>query len=171
MRCSAMRAPLPIIAAALTLGMAGCERQSVNPPTEPAQPVTGSGTYVGEAPASAGPATGPASFVGRWAANVAWCARPAGDQAPIVITPTRFDGYENRCEVVSVVEVDDSYVADLSCQAEGQAVREQVRMAVTDDILNLSYLDRDGAAVQLYRCPGSLKAEGQAGLSGLLKSE
>lgn len=171
MRCTGMRAPLPSLAAVLLLSAAACERQAVNPPTEPAQPVTGSGASVGGAPGSAGLATGPVSFVGRWAANPAWCARPQGDQTPITITPTRFEGYENRCEVVSVVEVDDAYVADLSCQAEGQAVREQVRMAVTDDILNLSYLDRDGAAVQLYRCPGSPKAEQQAGLTGLMKRE
>ena len=31
--------------------------------------------------------------------------------------------------------------------------------------------DREGAAVQLYRCPGSPKAEGQAGLAGLLKND
>ena len=170
MRCSDMRTLFPIMAAvALTLNTAGCERESVNPPTQPAQPITSSGASVGSAPAAA--ANGPASFVGQWAANLAWCARPPGPQGAFVITPTRFDGAGNRCEVVSVVEIDDAYVAELSCQRPNQVVREHVRLAATDDILNLSWLDRDGADAQLYRCPGSPEPEEQAGLGGLLKSD
>lgn len=139
----------------LLLALAACGREPVNPPTEPAPPVDGA--PVAPAAPEPGvtptlPGTGPTSFVGRWAANVAWCATPKGAQRPIDITPTRFEGYENSCALASVTETATGYDAALVCQSEGTVRRERIRMAVADQTLNLTWLDRDGARTQLTKC-------------------
>lgn len=139
----------------LLLALAACDREPVNPPTEPAPPVDGA--PVAPAAPEPGvtptlPGTGPTSFVGRWAANVAWCAAPEGAERPIEITPTRFEGYENSCALASVTETATGYDAALVCQSEGTVRRERIRMAVADQTLNLTWLDRDGARTQLTKC-------------------
>lgn len=147
-------APLMLIVAATT-ALAACGQESVNPPTEPARPADGAPSAPpapepGVTPTL--PGTGPASFVGRWAANVAWCATPNGAERPIEITPTRFEGYENSCAIERVDQTATGYDAALVCQSEGMTNRERVRMAVAGQTLNLTYLDRDGARVQLTKC-------------------
>ncbi len=84
--------------------------------------------------------------------TAAWCAAPSGAERPIEITPTRFEGYENSCAIASVTETDVGYDAALVCQSEGQTTRERIRMAVADQTLNLTYLDRGGDRVQLTKC-------------------
>ena len=126
----------------------------MNPPTEPAQPITIEG---GDAPAAKGqtsmlPGRGATSFVGRWAADVSWCAAPQGDRRPIEISSTRFEGYENGCDIATVQEVADGYVATLACLSEGTASSERVRFQVTEDIMRLTYLDRGGDPVTLRKC-------------------
>lgn len=98
------------------------------------------------------PGAGPTSFVGRWAADVAWCPNTNGDTQPITITPTQFIGYENSCDIAEVTQTADAYQATLRCQSEGMATTERVRMAVEGQTLNLTYLDRDSATVQLTKC-------------------
>lgn len=143
---------LPLLA--LTALLAACGQDNVNPPTEPADPITGPGTEPPkEADAGNRPGTGAASFVGRWAADTAWCANTSGAERAIEITPTRFDGYENSCMIVSVDERAGGWTANLRCESEGQTRQEQVQVAVTDNILDLTYPDRGGATVKLTRCP------------------
>jgi hypothetical protein len=138
--------------------LAACGPSDTNPPTEPAEPII---SAEAEAPAptpppgvgSIMPGSGPQTFVGRWSANGAWCARPQGAERPIEISTTRFEGYENSCGILSVRQVRDGYEAGLACSAEGQTSRERVRMAVQGDVLRLTWLNRNSAAVSLVRCP------------------
>jgi len=141
--------------AILVLGLGGCgDNGPVNPPTEPAAAIT---VEDPSAPPARGqtsmlPGRGAASFVGRWAADVNWCAAPQGERRPIQITATRFEGYENSCMIAAVDEVADGYVATLACIAEGAALSERVRFQVTQDVMRLSYLDRAGEPVTLKKC-------------------
>lgn len=146
-----MTRTLPILA--LTALLAACGQPNVNPPTEPAEPITGPAAEPPKDTGGPRPGTGAASFVGRWAADPAWCANTSGAERAIEITPTRFDGYENDCMIVSVDERPGGWTANLRCESEGQTRHERVQVAVADSVLDLTYLDRDGAAVKLTRCP------------------
>ncbi|WP_054111760.1 hypothetical protein [Brevundimonas sp. AAP58] len=142
-----------VVLAALALAACG-EAAPVNPPTEPAAPVTAPNPAV---PADTGavsmvPGRGPTSFVGRWAADVSWCLNTQGPERPIEITLTRFEGYENSCAIGAVDQVADGYVATLACVAEGMSYQERVKLSVTDDTLSLTYLDRSGGPVMLRKC-------------------
>ncbi len=127
--------------------LAACERDSadVNPPTAPAEPVAPPPTAGGT----------PASFVGVWSANQAWCsnAEATGDGVPIRISTTRFEGYENSCDILAVREDGGVYDADLSCTAEGETSEEIIRMLVNGDAMDLTYVSRGGGKVILQRCP------------------
>lgn len=154
-RSTFMKAMTPAVLTVLMLAIAACSEPTTNPPTEPAAPIEGPGTPA-SAPAgldSVMPGAGPASFVGRWAADVAWCASPQGDGRPITLTPTRFEGYENSCAITTLTQVPSAYEAELACEAEGQRTTERVRFAVSGEALTLSYLDRQGEGTVLTRCP------------------
>ncbi len=156
----------------LALGLTACGPSGVNPPDEPARPVQSPEALQEiEAPGPSSLASrGAKSFVGRWAANAAWCADPRGDERPIEITPMRFEGYENSCDIASITEVASGYDAALVCAAEGQTRRERVRLAASGDMLTLVYLDRDNALIRLGRCPGSPEpAQEKTGLAKMLK--
>lgn len=147
-----VRSLTPMIgAAAALLALSACEAPSHAPSAAPAdEPAAGRA-----ATGSIGdhmPGAGPASPVGLWAADARWCAAPSGERRPIRITPTRFEGYENSCAIETLAETAAGYDAGLLCEAEGQVTRERVRMVVTGDTLRLTYLDRDGASVDLHRC-------------------
>lgn len=141
-----------------TLLLASCdERVAVNAPTDPAAPIeTPAGALI-PAPGAPGsssvlPGSGPVSFVGRWAADASWCAASQGEQRPIEITATRFEGYENGCDLTEVHQVGEGYVASLRCVSQGATVNERVRLIVADQTLNLTYLDRDGQSAALTKC-------------------
>lgn len=137
--------------------LAACERSAVNPPTEPAAAIDTPDAAAPPPTAPPGvdsmlPGAGPASFVGRWAADVDWCANVQGPQRPIEISTTRLEGYENSCAIASIAQIADGYDARLVCTGEGQTTREGVRLAVQGDALRLTWLDRNGAVVLLARC-------------------
>jgi len=142
----------------ILLVLAACGREAdVNPPTEPAPAVetpemAAPGVGSGVAGAGLMPGTGPASFVGRWTANVEWCAAPSGEGRPIEITTTRFEGYENSCEITAIDQTINGYDATLRCEAEGQTTTERVGMVVAGQTLTLTYLDRGGDPVTLTKC-------------------
>ena len=151
-----MRSCLPIVVACLST-LAACDRgPRVNPPTEPAAPISGlEAVQPIERPPGAEamlPGAGPVSFVGRWAAEADWCFNPRGDRVPIEITTTELRGYENRCEIQRITEISTGYEAALKCEAEGEARYERVRMAATQQTLVLTWLDRNDQAVRLIRC-------------------
>lgn len=147
-----MTRALPMIA--LIALLAACGQENVNPPTEPADPITGPGTEAPEeTDAGNRPGSGAASFVGRWAADASWCANTTGAEQPIEITPTRFEGYENSCLIASVDERSGGWTVNMRCESEGQTRSERVQVAVTDNILDLTYPDRGGSNVKLTRCP------------------
>lgn len=140
------------------LALAACGQSEINPPTEPATAIT---TPEAEAPAptpppgvgSIMPGSGPQTFVGRWAANTGWCANPAGAERPIRITASRFEGYENSCDITNIRQLTDGYEAALTCLGEGQTSNERVRLSVQGDAMRLTWLNRNDAAVSLVRCP------------------
>ena len=139
------------------VALAACGQGEPNPPTQPAEPVDTAGAAIPPSapPPGAGsilPGTGPRSFVGRWAADVSWCPHTTGPQRPIEITTTRFEGYENSCAIGSVDQVTDGYEAALTCLAEGEASTERVRMAVSGQVMRLTWLNRDNAVVTLTKC-------------------
>jgi len=137
--------------------LAGCDAGNVNPPTEPAQPIR-TPEAMTPAPNASGASSfagGAKSFVGRWALSAEWCQRPQGERRPILITPLRFEGYENSCAIASIDEAGGGYDARLVCRSEGAQREERVRMSVSGDVLNLIYLDREDAQVKLGRCPNS----------------
>lgn len=161
------RAPIPLLAALLLI--AACDRQTINPPTEPAAPPAS----LEVAPPAPGPAdigsalpgAGPASFVGRWAGKAAWCANSSGAEQAITLTPLRFEGYEHSCAITSLDQVIDGYEVMLACQAGGDASRERVRLSVQDEVLRLTWLNRNEAVVLLVRCPAT-PTTGAAGTAG-----
>ena len=142
--------------------IAGCERTRVNPPTEPAAAVE-SGTVVdatAEAPSdSMGamlPGAGPTNFVGRWSADPAWCSATQGQNRPIEITTTRFEGPGNGCDIAQIDQVAGGYQATLSCPAQGTPKVERVQMSVVGQTLELAYVDRGprltNPPVKLLKC-------------------
>jgi len=145
------------------LTLAACGQSETNPPTDPAAPIA---TPEADAPpptpppgvGSIMPGSGPQTFVGRWAANGAWCANPQGAERPIEITTTRFEGYENRCDIQSITQVADGYEAALACTAEGQTSSERIRMAVQGEGMRLTWLNRNDAVISLVRCPAPPEA-------------
>lgn len=142
----------------IVFALAACGPSDVNPPTQPAPAIN---TAEAKAPpptpppgvGSVMPGSGPQTFVGRWAANLSWCSNVQGDARPIEITTTRFEGYENSCDIRSISQVTDGYEAGLACAAEGQTSTERVRMAVQGDVMRLTWLNRNEAVVRLARCP------------------
>jgi len=148
----------------ILLSLAACGRPAVNPPTEPAAPVTASGPAFKPGPTAAPPPTapgqgllmpgaGPPNFMGRWAANSAGCAGTAGEQGPVVITTTRFESEGKACALLGITQQADGYRAGLACEASGRVTRESVRMVVNGDTMRLVWLTRGGLAVPLVRCP------------------
>lgn len=142
------------LALSAVLLLAACGREEVNPPTEPARAVEPPPDAAPPDPAldRPRPGTGPASFVGRWAADVAWCPNTSGERQPITITPTRFEGYENSCAIDRLDEQASSYLADLTCTAEGMTTQERVRMTVDGQRMALSWLSRNDLRVELTKC-------------------
>lgn len=141
--------------AALLFALGACgDNGPVNPPTEPAAAMTveDPGAPAARGQTSMLPGRGPTSFVGRWAADVSWGAAPQGERRPIEITSTRFEGYENSCEIAAVDEVADGYVATLTCVSEGTARSERVRFQVTQDVMKLTYMDRGADPATLRKC-------------------
>lgn len=146
-----------LIAVLGVFALAACgEASSVNPPTEPAEPLTtpdalGSGGESG--PGMSIPGVGPASFVGRWTADARWCPEGQTPDQAITITPYVFQGYENRCDLTRIDETQGGYQAALSCQSEGQTTNERARFTATGQTLDILWLDRPGQPVtRLLRC-------------------
>lgn len=139
---------LPLLCA---VGLSGCG-ESPNPPHQPADPVAEAPTVNPTAPVR--PGAGPDSFVGLWAADAAWCVNVDAptDQRPIRITTERFEGYENHCDIEALHQAENAYAADLICQAEGQTVRERIRLRALANTLRITWLDRDGAVSDFVRC-------------------
>lgn len=141
---------------AAALALSACDQvERVNPPTEPAPPVpvpvTPPAVIPGVTPTQ--PGSGPANFVGIWAADPAWCANPTGPQRPIRVSATRFEGYENLCEITSVTEAPNAYVVGVACQSEGTTTNERLSLAATATTLRITWLDRDQTSTEFTRCP------------------
>lgn len=137
----------------LALALTACGQNTPADPAATVAPSEASGEVPSTRPQTPTlPGRGPTSFVGRWASNVAWCANPQGDGHPIEITPTTFKGYENSCEIAALQEVADGYVATLACVGEGTATTERVHFNVSNDVLRMTWLDRDDEPFEYNKC-------------------
>jgi len=116
----------PLLALGSLLG--ACGDNDVNPPDQPAAPLrTAEAMQAVEPPGPSSLASrGPRSFVGVWAGDLAWCARPQGDRRPFSLTPQRFEGYENRCDIAHIRDVIGRFPAE-----------ERVEMAGSDGIIGV----------------------------------
>lgn len=156
------RVRMTLIALGFLSGLGACDQARVNPPTEPAKPVTSPVVDpTGEAPSSSMaplmPGTGPTSFVGRWTPDPVLCARPVRDFRLIEITPLRFEGEGAGCDIARITQVTGGYQAGLSCPVNGGVHVERVQMSVVGQTLDLVYVDRRGAdgaprSVRLLKC-------------------
>lgn len=136
--------------------LAACGEPEVNPPTDPADPIQTPGQpgevqIPGQSPAL--PGRGPASFVGRWAAQPDWCGNTTGPEQAIEISTTRFEGYENGCDITRIGEVSGGYIAYLSCDAEGVSTAERLGLSVLGQTLSVTWLDRASLKTEFTRCP------------------
>ncbi|NBW06882.1 MAG: hypothetical protein EBR82_02520 [Caulobacteraceae bacterium] len=151
-----------MIALGMLAGLAACDQSRVNPPTEPAKPVTSPVVDpTGEAPSGSMaplmPGTGPTSFVGRWTPDPVLCAQPTRNPRLIEITPLRFEGEGLGCDIGRISQVTGGYQATLSCPAAAGVHVERVQMSVTGQTLDMVYVDRRGAdggprSVRLLKC-------------------
>lgn len=94
------------------------------------------------------------AFVGTWAADAEWCSNTpmTTDRVPVRISETRFEGYENSCDIIALDETGEGWDAQMICMAEGMEYRHTVRMAVQGDTLRLTYLERGTEPITLVRC-------------------
>lgn len=148
-----------ILPLALAAGLAACDAGPTETPAEPitpppAGPPSAERTSPEAEPPVAKGEAGDPGFVGRWAADPAWCGNTIGAERPIRITASRFEGYENQCDVTALVRGADGWDATLACEAEGQQSTERVGFAVDGDTLTLTYRDREGGPVTFTRCAG-----------------
>ncbi|MES2833792.1 MAG: hypothetical protein V4707_03670 [Pseudomonadota bacterium] len=140
----------------LALALTACGEPEVNAPTDPAAPIPtpeepGTVTIPGRTPTL--PGRGPTSFVGRWAAQPGWCGNTTGPEQAIEISTTRFEGYENGCDITEIGEVQGGYIVSLACEAEGVSAAERVRLSVAGQTLSLTWLDRASLKTEFTRCP------------------
>ena len=141
--------------------LAGCgEGSRVNAPTDPAEAIGPAGPGASPLQGTAFSA-GPGNFVGRWAASSEGCSAAPGQSGPITITLTRFEGYENSCDIQTLLQEGQGYDAGLRCESEGTVSSETVRLVATADELVITYPERGNETVRLTRCP---LAETQADL-------
>ncbi len=135
---------------ALPLVLAACDS---NPPTPaanaPAEQPAASARDANVAPAAAA-ATAP--LFGSWATDPANCG------TPIVISATSFEGAENSCEISGFTDNGDgTFTAAISCNSQGQAANERIQMepifGPAGEGVRMSYLDRGGDPVVVFRCP------------------
>ncbi len=133
--------------------LAACGDTDVNPPTEPAAPITTPDEDSPSGKESPLPGLGPVSFIGRWAAQPTWCGNTKGPEQAIEISTTRFQGYENGCDITRIEEVPRGYIAWLACEAEGVSTTERVGFSVTGQTLSMTWLDRASLKTEFTRCP------------------
>lgn len=133
-----------IIVLGAALALSACSEPAVEPP--PGEPVS-----VPEV-ADPRPMPQPASYVGLWAADPAWCDNTEGAERPIRITETRFEGYENLCDMAEVRPVGSGWTATLTCQAEGQVTSEPIGLSPEGDRLTVTWIETDRSAT-FTRCP------------------
>jgi hypothetical protein len=94
----------------------------------------------------------PSAISGRWAADPAWCTNQSLG-SPIVISDTRLEGNEDRCEIAGLIDSGDgSFTASLSCEGDDRTETDLVRLTPAGEQLDLTYLGRDDPASMLTRC-------------------
>ena len=144
-----------VLVLSIPLLLAACD-QNPAPPTSEA-PSADVARVETPAPAATDPA---APLFGRWAADLSNCG------APIVISASRFEGAENICDITELADNGDgTFTASLTCTGEGQTVSERIAMTPIfgppGEGIRLSYLDRGGDPVTVFRCRGATTPAGQ----------
>ena len=138
-----------LILSAAVLALAACEPAAEAPEAPPAEPSAGAPVTPEPTPE---PIPTPAAYVGAWAADPAGCENTTGPERPVRITATRFEGYENSCDMTEVQPADGGWTATFTCQAEGMTNVESVDMRPSGDQLELTWIG-SGQSVTFTRCP------------------
>ena len=138
-----------LILPAAVLALAACEPAAEAPEAPPTEPSAGAPVTPEPTPE---PIPTPAAYVGAWAADPAWCEYTTGPERPVRITATRFEGYENSCDMTEVQPADGGWTATFTCQAEGMTNVESVDMRPSGDQLELTWIG-SGQSVTFTRCP------------------
>jgi hypothetical protein len=124
-------------------------------PLRPLRPVPAATAPAEAATAPAGTPAAPASdaapLFGSWGFDAPACS------SPILISATSFEGAENTCEIGGFTDNGDgSFTASLDCSSQGQTANERVAMTPIfgpqGEGIRLSYLDRGGDPVTVFRC-------------------
>lgn len=94
---------------------------------------------------------------GIWAYQSEWCAFAdkigSHNPAPIRLSATQFDGYENSCTITQSIQAGDqrAWILDMVCQSEGSTYDEQILVMLADDD-TLWQFHGAGAPTQFTRC-------------------
>lgn len=100
-------------------------------------------------------------WIGDWAADPAWCAAAGrtGEvpEAPIRITATEFQGYENRCKITETDPLTVLPGAELvlECEAEGETFAD-ARLLVIDAADSMLMLVPGAEPLRLSRCASAV---------------
>ncbi|WP_421951742.1 hypothetical protein [Pelagibacterium sp.] len=107
----------------------------------------------GDSEAAGGPSPEPAPFyVGQWAADPVWCTDQS-EGFPITITPARFEGRENICDMTEIETTPEGgATAQLACQSEGETIREPISFAQAGEQIAIVWPDRGTEATLFSRC-------------------
>jgi hypothetical protein len=141
-----------VLSVPFLLAIAACGQ---NPPEAPSstQPAATAPAEAATAPAGtpAAPASDAAPLFGSWGFDAPACS------SPILISATSFEGAENTCEIGGFTDNGDgSFTASLDCSSQGQTANERVAMTPIfgpqGEGIRLSYLDRGGDPVTVFRC-------------------
>ncbi len=104
----------------------------------------------------AAPAWAEAPFEGIWAHDPEWCAQAdrigSVTPAPIRITAEAFQGYENRCDITEVTEIEDlnAWQLSMTCMAEGMESEENRLLMLAEDRIWMWF--GAGEPVSFERC-------------------
>ena len=134
----------------LPLVLAACDTNTPAPTSE--QPASEPAAQTPATPAaSAAPASDTAPLFGTWGVDAPVCSMP------IVIAETSFQGAENSCDITELADNGDgTFTASLACLSEGESANERISMepifGPVGEGLRLTYLDRGGDPVVVFRC-------------------
>lgn len=156
---------LPVLAlcCGLPAGCGGEPATETSPATDDTPVADTPAAPEAEAPLVADEAApGPYPFEGKWAGPSTDCALEPGsaEAAPLHITDSFTQGYENRCEILDVAPLDDGsgerFEMSRRCTGEGVTYDETLRLRVSGDTL---MLQTESASITWTRCPEETVSE------------
>lgn len=150
-----------LVLAAAGLMLTACGPVGLNPPDEPAAPITTPEAMriVEGRNHSSYRNLGAKTFVGVWARADQWCEYPRGAESPVLLSIDRIETHDRGCDIVRIQEGAGGYNLDLKCRkdaAPDQEYQERVHVAVTGKVMSLVRLGDEGTTLRLARCPATV---------------